>query len=271
MKRYHSKHRIARNRDAPIFKGMAVSEVNTIISSSSIAHLEPTNEKSWQWVKKKSIQHQEKISPMIKVGLKLAQNIPSLRLRRICFGTLSCSNSLVGRFCKRRRIQRKSLANHDQLWTCLHPKKTNRTIKDEEREKRSLSTFKSFELVNIDSFKHVSKKSTWSLNNWSTVVTFCSLPSNACQFGSNTSKVTNARICCTNDSIRARKRQTRRRHPTNSGWLDREHRHGLVFCSIHMLQRACSTCLRCRRKRKRSWYLRMVFREITSESGNLTW
>ena len=204
---------------------------------------------------------------MIKVGLKFTQNIPSLRLWRIHFGTLSSSNSLVGWLCKRGRIERKSLANHDQLWTSLHTKQVTQWNIE---KKRNFPTFKSFELVSIDSFKHVSKKSTWSLNNWSTVVTFCSLPSNACQLGSSTSKVTNAKICCTNDNIRARRRQTRNRHPTNSGWLGSEHRHGVVFCSIHMLERACSTCLRWRRKRKRSWYLRIVFREMTSESGNLT-
>lgn len=47
-------------------------------------------------------------------------------------------------------------------------------------------------------------------------------------------------------------------------------RHVGVLCSIHMDERACSTCLRWRRKRKISWYRRMVLREITRDSGNLT-
>ena len=33
---------------------------------------------------------------------------------------------------------------------------------------------------------------------------------------------------------------------------DLARRHGLVLCSIHMVERDCSTCLRCRRKRKMS-------------------
>ena len=77
-------------------------------------------------------------------------------------------------------------------------------------------TFNNFELVSMHSFKHVSKKSTWSLNSWSTVCTFSSLRSSSRQFGSSTSNVANARICCTNASIRARSRNTRLRHAWKS-------------------------------------------------------
>lgn len=72
---------------------------------------------------------------MIEVGLKFAQNIPSLRLWRIHFGTLSSSNSLVGRLCKRGRIERKSLANHNQLWTSLHTKRINQPAWNIEEKK----------------------------------------------------------------------------------------------------------------------------------------
>jgi len=131
-------------------------------------------------------------------------------------------------------------------------------------------TFMSFELVNMQAFIQVSRKSTWSLSSWSTVVTFSNFASRECQFGSRTSNVMNASTCWTKANILARRRHTRSRHPTNSEWLGTEHRHGCVFCSTHMFERACSTCLRWRRKRKISWYKRIVLREMTSDRGNLT-
>lgn len=151
-------------------------------------------------------------------------------------------------------------------------------------------TVTSFELVSMHSFKHVSRKSTWSRRSWSTVSTLpaSSFPSSLRQLGSSTSNVANARICWMNASMRARSRNTRRRQFSKSacqsnapgagvGGRDEPAlrgvsvRHGAVLWSDHMFVSDCSTCLRCSRKRKMSWYRRMVLREMTSESGNLTW
>lgn len=53
----------------------------------------------------------------------------------------------------------------------------------------------SSDLVRPASFRQVSRKSTWSLSIWSTVVTFFRRSSSVRQFGSMTSYETNAIMC----------------------------------------------------------------------------
>jgi len=80
----------------------------------------------------------------------------------------------------------------------------------------------SLALIDMHSFRHVSRKSMWSLRSWSTVDTLANFAFSARQLGSRTSDVVKASICWTKASMRVLKSATRSRHCSNSRYFGTE-------------------------------------------------